>query len=67
MLYSGSEDGASFVAVLYDSAGSFNSFYVWNESGYGSTDQSQHTSWWEPRYIKAGTGTVSAPAAWNRF
>jgi hypothetical protein len=62
-----SEAGASFVAVLYDSADSFNSFYVWNESGYGSTDQSQHTSWWAPLYVKTGARTWSAPAAWNRF
>jgi len=58
--------GAPYVAVLYDSAAAFDAFYVWNESGYGSTDAAQHTSWWAP-LASAATGPARAPAAWQRF
>jgi len=62
-----SERGEPFIAVLYDAADTFESIYVWNESGYGSTDQAQHTSWWQPLYRALGTSRVQAPAAWKRF
>lgn len=60
------EAGASYVAVLYDGAASFDAFYVWNESGYGSTDAAQHTSWWAP-LANVASGPARAPAAWQRF
>lgn len=59
--------GAPYVAVLYDSADSFNSFYVWNESGYGSTNDTQHTSWWTPVYASLGARVSQAPSSWARF
>ncbi|MCX5744857.1 MAG: hypothetical protein NT062_20405 [Proteobacteria bacterium] len=59
--------GELFVAVLHDAADSFNSFYVWNESGYGSTSEAQHTSWWTPRYRAIDAASEQAPAAWGRF
>lgn len=61
-----SEPGAPFVAVLYDAAPTFTAFYVWNESGYGSTDAAQHTSWWAPRYTAVG-GTPQPAGTWSRF
>lgn len=62
-----SEPGPSFVAVLYDGAESFNSMYVWNESGYGSTSAAQHTSWWTPLYVALGDTVAKAPSSWDRF
>ncbi len=59
--------GAPFVAVLYSGAESFNSVYVWNESGYGSTADQQHTRWWALRYVAAGETSPRAPARWDRF
>ena len=59
--------GAPFVAVLYDAAPSFTGFSVWNESGYGSTDKAQHTSWSQPRYTEAGATAAQAPVKWERF
>ncbi|MBK9032284.1 MAG: hypothetical protein IPL61_13390 [Myxococcales bacterium] len=60
-------DGPTFVAVLYDAADAITSFYLWNESGYGSTDAAQHTRWWAPRYVEAGASGAREPAAWHRF
>src|SRR5262249_35403897 len=34
-----------YTALIYDSADSIGSFYLWNESGYGSTKDEQHTRW----------------------
>lgn len=60
-------DGPAYTAVLYDSADTFTSFYLWNESGYGSTDAAQHTTWSAPRYVQAGAADARAPARWQRF
>lgn len=61
------DPGGPFVAVLYDGADAVDSISVWNESGYGSTDQAQHTSWWLPLYGTLGGGRAQAPASWKRF
>lgn len=59
-----SEDGAPFVAVLYDTADGFDAFTVWNESGYGSSSDQQHTRWWSAQY---GTGGALTDATtWTR-
>ncbi|MBK7197858.1 MAG: hypothetical protein IPH80_35870 [Myxococcales bacterium] len=60
-------DGPAYTAVLYDGAATFTSFYLWNESGYGSTDAAQHTSWSTPRYRQAGATEERAPTSWQRF
>ena len=60
-------DGPAYVAVLYASADTFTSFYLWNESGYGSTDAEQHTTWSAPRYVQVGTTEARAPTSWQRF
>jgi hypothetical protein len=62
-----SEPGAPFVAVLYDGADALDSVSVWNESGYGSTDQAQHTSWRQPLCRALGGSRAQAPRAWKRF
>lgn len=62
-----SEPGRPFVAVLYDAADTFTSFYVWNESGYGATDAAQHTRWWAPSYTELGASSARAATAWQRF
>jgi hypothetical protein len=62
-----SEPGAPFQAVLYDGADAVDSIYVWNESGYGSAAQSQHTSWWQPLYRTLGASRAQAPTSWKRF
>ncbi len=60
-------DGAPFVAVLYDAADAFTALYVWNESGYGSTDGGQHTTWSALRYTALGSTTSATPTSWSRF
>lgn len=60
-------DGPTYAAVLYDGAATFTSFYLWNESGYGSTDAQQHTSWSTPRYRQAGAAADVAATSWQRF
>lgn len=60
-------DGPTYAAVLYSGAATFTSFYLWNESGYGSTDDAQHTSWSTPRYRQAGAAEDVAATSWQRF
>jgi hypothetical protein len=62
-------DGSAdpFVALLYDSADSFSSFYVWNESGGDAKPEDQHTTWTVPRYRIAGDDTDQAVSSWKRF
>jgi len=56
-----------FVAVLHNAAGTFDTFTVWNEAGYGSAAQAQHTSWSEPLYRTLDGSGARAPASWERF
>ena len=61
-----SGDGAPFVAVLDDSADAFTAFTVWNESGYGSTPDQQHTSWWSAQYRRSDDAELAVPTSWTR-
>ena len=62
-----SEPGEPFVATLLNSAATVDSISVWNESGYGSTDAEQHTSWWAPRFGTPDGGPDQVPSSWERF
>ncbi|HEU5071757.1 MAG TPA: hypothetical protein VFV96_15230 [Verrucomicrobiae bacterium] len=57
----------SYSAFIYDSADHFRSFYLWNESGYGSTSKEQHTKWSLPTYRTADDPEDKVPAGWKRF
>lgn len=57
----------TFTSVLYDSADSFKSFYLWNEAGYGSTSKQQHARWSLPVYHTEGNLTDQVPTGWRRF
>ncbi|MCE9579686.1 MAG: hypothetical protein K8W52_41595 [Deltaproteobacteria bacterium] len=60
------DGGAPYAVTLYDAADAFEAFYVWNESGYGSTAAEQHTTWSALRYVEGG-GDAQVPASWDRF
>lgn len=59
--------GRAFVSVLHNSAATLQGFTVWNESGYGSSDRAQHTSWRMPRYEVDGDEEAHIPKSWDRF
>ncbi|MBI1336279.1 MAG: hypothetical protein GC164_04880 [Phycisphaera sp.] len=54
-------------ALLYNSADHFNSFYLWNEAGYGSKANQQHTRWSMPTYRVEGSEKDVSPPDWKRF
>jgi hypothetical protein len=59
--------GKAFTSLIYDSADSLRNFYLWNESGYGSTSTEQHSRWSLPVYrIERGSKDAMA-ADWKRF
>lgn len=60
-------EGAPFEAMLYDSADAIETFCVWNESGYGSTDAEQHTGWSRLTYRVANSTEDRTPGPWARF
>ena len=53
--------------MLYDTAAAIQGFVVWNESGYGSTSEMQHTRWWAPAYREPGADADATPSKWGRF
>lgn len=57
----------TFTSLLYDSADHLSSFYLWNESGYGSTSQEQHTKWSLPIYRTQDGAEDKVPTGWKRF
>ena len=57
----------SFSSLIYDSADSIASFYLWNESGYGSASTNQHTRWSLPTYRTADSSEIKVPTGWKRF
>jgi len=57
----------SFTSLIYDSADHLTSFYLWNESGYGSVSTNQHTRWSLPSYRIEGSTEDRAPTGWKRF
>jgi hypothetical protein len=57
----------TFTSQLYDSADHIRSFYLWNESGYGSTSKQQHTKWSLPTYRTEGSTEDKVPTGWKRF
>jgi hypothetical protein len=57
----------TYEAFIYDSADSFKSFYLWNESGYGSTGAEQHTRWSLPVFRTEGNPADQVPTGWKRF
>jgi hypothetical protein len=57
----------TFTSFLYDSADHIRSFYLWNESGYGSHSEEQHTRWSLPVYRVAGSTEDKVPTGWTRF
>ena len=57
----------AFASLIYNSADCLRSFYLWNESGYGSHSDEQHTRWSLPTYrTEDGTEDVVA-RDWRRF
>ena len=57
----------TFSSLLYDSADHINSFYLWNEAGYGSTGGQQHSKWSIPTYWTENSAEEKAPSGWKRF
>ena len=57
----------TFNSFLYDSADHISSFYVWNESGYGSTSKQQHAKWSLPTYRIEGSTEDEVPTGWKHF
>ena len=57
----------TFTSLLYDSADHINSFYLWNEAGYGSTGKQQHTKWSLPTYCTENSAEDKVPTGWKRF
>lgn len=57
----------TFTSLLYDSADHISTFYVWNESGYGSTSKQQHAKWSLPTYRTEGSTEDKVPTGWKRF
>ena len=57
----------TFTSLLYDSADHISSFYVWNESGYGSKSEQQHTKWSLPTYRTEDSAEDKVPTGWKRF
>lgn len=57
----------TFTSLLYDSADHISSFYLWNESGYGSTSKEQHTRWSLPTYRTGDSAADKVPTGWKRF
>jgi len=57
----------TFQSLLYDSADYIRSFYLWNEAGYGSTSQEQHTQWSLPVYRTEASAEDKTPTGWKRF
>ena len=56
-----------FTSLLYDSADHIGSFYLWNESGYGSTNKEQHARWSLPVYRVEGGAEDLSPSGYKRF
>lgn len=59
--------GVPFTALIYDSADSVKSFYLWNEAGYGSKATEQHTRWSLPVYRVEGSAKDEVVSEWKRF
>lgn len=57
----------TFTHLLYDSADSIKNFYLWNESGYGSTSAEQHARWSPPVFHTEGSTKESIAQEWHRF
>ena len=56
----------AFTALLYNSADSIRSFYLWNEAGYGSTGKEQHARWSLPTYLTDGDTQRHSTKKWTR-
>jgi len=56
-----------YTALIYDSADSIGSFYLWNESGYGSTKDEQHAWWSPPTYRLENSTADHVTKEWKRF
>jgi hypothetical protein len=57
----------TYTALIYDSADSIRSFYLWNEAGYGSTKDDQHALWSPPTYRLENSTTDKVAREWKRF
>lgn len=57
----------SFTSLIYNSADSIGSFYLWNESGYGSNKDEQHARWPPPTYRVENSTENKVAAEWKRF
>ena len=62
-----SKGGREFSSLIYDSADYLTSFYLWNESGYGSKADEQHARWTAPTYWTLGDEKPKLPESWSRF
>jgi hypothetical protein len=61
------DSGEPFSSLIYDSADHIKSFYLWNESGYGSTSAEQDAVWSMPSYRTEGGTEDLKPTGWRRF
>jgi hypothetical protein len=56
-----------FESLCYNSADSIAEFYLWNESGYGSDSDEQHTRWSLPLFRLEGSSEEHVATEWQRF
>jgi hypothetical protein len=57
----------AYTALIYNSADSIGSFYLWNEAGYGSTKDDQHALWSPPTYRVENSTADKVAKEWKRF
>lgn len=56
-----------FESLCYNSADSISEFFLWNESGYGSESNEQHTRWSLPLFRLEGSSEDEVATEWQRF
>ena len=56
-----------FESLCYNSAASISEFFLWNESGYGSESNEQHTRWSLPLFRLEGSSKDQVATKWERF
>jgi hypothetical protein len=57
----------AFTSLLYDSGDYLRSFYLWNEAGYGSHGDEQHSRWSLPIYRTEDDAKDVVARDWRRF
>jgi hypothetical protein len=60
--------GRVYRAKIHVAADQFTSFYLWNESGYGSQNKGQHATWSDVSYESlSAPGKMVSPTQYSKF